>query len=53
MQLNIENSKAEIITDYESRKIITLGEQTPMCGSLTNLMRITKAKQHERLSILR
>lgn len=30
MQLNIENSKAEIITEYDDRKTITLGELTPM-----------------------
>lgn len=30
MQLSVENSEAEIITDYKTRSTITLGELTPM-----------------------
>ena len=30
MQLSVENSETEIITDYKTRSTITLGELTPM-----------------------
>ena len=37
LQLNIENCKTEIVTNYESRETITLGELIPMWWGLEKL----------------
>ncbi len=42
LQLSIDNRDTEIITEYESRKIITLGELMPMWWGLEKLNELNK-----------